>query len=308
MAAAEQYETLMLQITETIFGGYEVMLFDQSFGETIIFCQLLKEYKRLFNKKIFIFYKRNSLTTLLENCPEINALLLIKPEVYQQLAGSGYLITRCRVKDFEIMHSIVGISKKNVVTELCDFMRIPFDSPRTPYSLPDSDVFQNNPFLDDFLSDSKVIYLIPDANFLSGSVSTDFWVSIAKSLKDKGYKLLINSQVEILPDEAHVFPDILSCVTIARRCSCVLGVRTGLMDIIASFTDTPIIGVYPDDTHPSWGCCSWTFNVEKDKAASYMKGWSIAKFFREKNVFEPVNKDAAALTEEILAALDSISP
>lgn len=304
MLSDKEYEALVEDIKGIIAGGYTVFLLEQGFGEISLFAKLLYKYKELYNKKVCLFVKRRILLSILECCPWIDDVMYIEPELYDKLASNGYLRLYCRVRDVSMYHFIVGISKDTAKTEICDYLALPFDTKLKDYEIPEVEYDWESFFHENKIKMGKTVYIVPHANFLRNTVPDNFWSILVNRLQKEGFTTLINSNKIIVDDVPHVFFDMDISLTLAKKCGFVVGTRTGFMDIIGAFSKVPIVAIYPDDSHPSWDGCSWTCNVQKDRALSYMHGWGIRNMFDRDNVDELVYNNTDDIINRIIEKLN----
>ena len=147
---------------------------------------------------------------------------------------------------------------------------------------------------------SRVVFLVPEALYFGYDVVSDqFWELLCQRLLELGYIPFFNSSREIVPGIPHVIWDLKYVMILVEKCKRVIGVRTGLMDALAAFTDARMYVIYPDDDNPTW--------VDKpqypgpDKSLAYIEsGGSVSEKHRDEGVVEFVHTEDEADIDLIL--------
>lgn len=300
------YEKFCDGIKELICSGYEVMLFHQGFGETVMFTQLIYKYKELSHKKLCILVKVDTRGEILRACPYIDEVIDLPTEMFNRISSDGSLRIYCRIKSFLDLHNIIGINKRNVRVQVCDFLGIPEDTPLVSYPIGDVNANWDEYFEHYNLKYNKTVYVVPHALFLQNTVSKEFWEKLVSILYDNGFSVIINMPEEYIKGVPFAYFDIKTSLALASRCGYIVGVRTGFMDLAASFTKCNIQAIYPDDSHPSWDICKkelWKEPIEKNYAVKYMEGWSIKNIFGKEDANEIVYTNDEDVIRDIMKKL-----
>lgn len=127
----------------------------------------------------------------------------------------------------------------------------------------------------------KTILLNPYANSMNG-VSDDFWVNLAKLLRNKGYNILTGvcgSQKAINGTVAINFP-LERTVSLVEACGWVIGLRSGFLDLCA-LSSTKIV-VIENDTYHLTDACNLEYWWPQNKNI-----WSL-RYNDEENMLEKV--------------------
>lgn len=238
--------------------GFQLFLVHNGLGETILFLELLPEWKKQNQKKIFALTMENSRTVLCERCPAVEETLEVEPDVWQALAKNQELTEKTGLIDLMKLHfdPQIKLFGSHLADKLRGFLRLPPGAPRTRFSfsfsrqeLQDREAFAEANSLDL----SKLIFLVPDGFCFGDRVVTpEFWDRLCRELRARGFVPIFNSMKEIVAGVPCMFPDLVHLLLLVDACKKVVGVRTGLMDVVATFTDARVEVIYPDDENPIW--------------------------------------------------------
>ncbi|MCR5546854.1 MAG: hypothetical protein K6F30_10325 [Lachnospiraceae bacterium] len=302
MISQKEYEELCKTIRELCQSGYEVMLFHQGFGETAIFLQVVYKYKELSGKKLFIITYTSTRTEILKCSDVIDEVFEVPKDVYLMLSGENQMLNELGIKNFLAMHNM-DLDRSTMKNEVCEFLGIPKDTPYRHLSLPGIQANWDEYFRTKNLLPGKTVYIVPHALFLGKVVPEEFWEKLVERLREEGYTAIMNLPSETIPGVPFAYFDMVVSLQLAKHCGCVVGARTGFMDLVATFTDLPIIAIYPDDTHPSWDICkkyTWREPVNGDYAKVYMESTGINTLFPRDGITELVYTSDEEIIDEII--------
>ncbi|WP_167956022.1 glycosyltransferase family 9 protein [Anaerosporobacter faecicola] len=119
--------------------------------------------------------------------------------------------------------------------------------PLYTYHTKESERYVEQLFIDNNLIKGKTAILMPYAK-TSIEMSEYFWIEIARKLNEKGYKVCTNCGGEgeqVIPGTQKLFFDIKYALETVETAGLVIGLRSGLCDVIASAKCRKII-LYPD--------------------------------------------------------------
>lgn len=291
----EQMTQFINSMTILINDGYEIFLFHQGLGETCTFCLLMKSYREFSNKKIMVITMNEARTQLLQQCPFIDDVFQVNPQVYHTLASTPSFLKQFNIKDFLTLHYIprdVNIVK-TTRDEICYYLGMPLDYPFYKYQL--SSKTSNSietMLMQNGFEKGKTILLVPHALcFGDNVVPPQFWTILVDQLHSKGFRAIFNSDKTIVPQIPSIFLPITESVHLANYCGNVIGSRTGFLDVLSAFSSAKIQAIYPDDSNPIWETNPGLRNSNLPnvgKSLKYMKSWSLNKMFENDNAIEYV--------------------
>lgn len=95
-------------------------------------------------------------------------------------------------------------------------------------------------------SSKPTILILPDVRTLKDDqFSTEFWCKAANIINGAGCNVLFNTG-NTIGSYVHIFPELIQMPYLGRRVQGVIGVRSGLSDILAGTTETPLLQIYPE--------------------------------------------------------------
>ena len=300
---SDEYTKLCDQMRGLFDAGHELILFHQGFGETAIFMQVLYKHKEMKGKKICVFSHSSTRTELLRICPEIDEVFEISEDLFSKVRMNAEMVTGCEILDFYALHKM-PLDRSTLKTEICDFLDIPKDTPYRTIFLPHMEANWQEYFSAKHLLPHQTVYIVPHAVFLGKVVDDTFWGKLIRKLKEKGYTVIMNMPEETEPGVPFAYFDMLVSLKLAQMCGCVIGARTGFMDLVAAFTDIPLQVIYPDDTHPSWDICkqyTWEEPVYGDYAKKYMESTGLNTLYHRSDIEELVYSNDEETIEKIVS-------
>ncbi len=228
--------------------GHSFSMIITGLGETVACYLLLAEKEYSGSRKPFVpIVNSRYWNDLLEFFPgRLEEALACPSEVWDALAKD---------KNFLQFYGIRYIDKDKyfpTVKDLfCEQLDIPSDTQYRRFPIrsrhrEDMEAY----FKSNHLIPGKTVFLIPTAGlFGSEIVSQNYWMKFSAAIRKKGGTVFFNSNVPIgrepygfLPFED--LPDFVSL------CGYAVGLRTGLLDYIAAFTNTKILAIYPNQFCP----------------------------------------------------------
>ncbi len=236
------------RIIELAKKGQSLSMITMSLGETVACYLFLAEKEYFGNRKSFIpILNSRYWNDLLEFFPgQLEEALVCPPGAWDTLKNDKNFLLQWDIRcwDEERFSSTVR-------DFLCEALDIPPDTRYRRFQIHSrhkEDVeayFESN-----HLIPGRTVFLIPEARFFDSEiVSQDYWVKLSTAIRKKGGTVFFNSNVPIgrepygfLPFED--LPDFVSL------CGYAVGLRTGLLDYIAAFTNTKILAIYPNQFCP----------------------------------------------------------
>lgn len=152
----------------------------------------------------------------------------------------------------------------------------------------------------------KTIIIIPEARSFQCSLLTNkFWIQLADSMAEKGYQVVFNSK-DIYGEYSSVFLSIAETIVLANLCGYVIGVRSGLLDILAGETNAFIQAIYPSNNELTQNDCKhltqFGLPPHSTPAEKFLCFFSLANIRNDGKITEIVlqSQNKEMLIEELL--------
>lgn len=102
-------------------------------------------------------------------------------------------------------------------------------------------------FRSECLIPGRTVFIVPISNFCGSEVvSRDYWVKLSAAIRRKGGRVFFNSKTPVVEGEPFGFLALEDLPDFIGLCGNVVGVRTGLMDFFAGFSDAKCIVIWPN--------------------------------------------------------------
>ncbi len=237
--------------------GFSVLILKKATGETAIFSGLMHAYREKYDKKIALIMIETDRPGLeiMENCPFVDRIYKIDADTMFYFAKYPDLYSKHDVKNLTLMYKgYMGLKPRNIREATCSSLGISFDVfPKFFYLEPENARNVRDFFDSNGLIKGKTVYIVPDAVALGKEiVPDDFWEKCVEFIKEKGLGVVINSKEEIISGIPTVFMGTRDTMEMIRLCGYVIGVRTGLLDLVCAFTDAKVLGIYPNELNSLW--------------------------------------------------------
>lgn len=291
--------------------GFEVMLFHQGLGETCIFSRLMKAYTEKTKKPLILIAWDDSRKALLEQCPYIYNVMSCDNSFFYALNSYVEFRAALQIKNFEAMHYMKFENVTTMREETCSFLGLPYDSEDSDYIVNSKNPDALRQYFDELgLKLGKTCFLIPYALCYGNEVvSYEFWKKLSIRLREEGYEPVFNSYEEIVSGVPYVYLPMEEVPAFAKLCGNVIGVRTGLLDVIATFTDVKIQAIYPNEFCPIWHqnpALYTDLDISlKEKSERALYDMAIRRVVGRGNVFEFIHGNEDEDIQKIIEHLDS---
>ncbi|MDE6742889.1 MAG: hypothetical protein K2J95_03305 [Lachnospiraceae bacterium] len=289
-----------------------MMLFHQGLGETCIFSRLMKAYTEKTKKPLILIARDDSRKALLEQCPYIYNVMTCDISFFYELASYKEFRAALQIKNFETLHYINFENVTTMREEICSFLGLPYDAEDSDYIVKSKFPDALGQYFDELgLKRGKSVFLIPHALCYGNEVvSFEFWEKLSIRLREEGYEPVFNSCEEIVPGVPYIYLPIEEVPAFAKLCGNVIGVRTGLLDVIATFTDVKIQAVYPNELCPIWHQNQMLYKgldiSLKEKSERAIYDMAIRRVVGRGNVFEFIHGNEEEDIQKLIEHLDVI--
>lgn len=290
--------------------GFEVMLFHQGLGETCIFSRLMKAYTEKTKKPLILIARNDSRKALLEQCPHIYDVMSCDISFFEALASYKKFRAALHIKNFEALHYMKFENVTTMREEICTFLGLPYDAEDSDYIVKSKYPDALGQYFDELgLKRGKSVFLIPLAICYGNDVvSYEFWEKLSIRLREEGYDPVFNSYEEIVPGVPYVYLPMEDVPDFTKLCGNVIGVRTGLLDVIATFTDVKIQAVYPNEFCPIWHQNPALYKgldiSSKEKSERAIYDMAIRRVVGRGNVFEFIHGNEEEDIQKMIEQLE----
>lgn len=117
------------------------------------------------------------------------------------------------------------------------------------------------------LREGKTIFIAPDTD-LFGPLGKElksiaFWTRLSEALAEEGYDAVFYSKEAVVPGIPYVFLELAELPRFIEMCGNVVGIRSGLLNFIAVFTDVAIQCFWPEDDSIYFNTDTWKNFAER---------------------------------------------
>lgn len=224
-------------------------------GDFIIGCSLLKEFKKEYGGKILIFYKNANQLEFIKALNIADKITKLPREIYYSTCTNS--ITEIHNENglrkgemYELSHHVFKDAenqKSNNFTELYAKMlhlkniklAIPKFSPQVVENV--------NKLYNEISNGKKVIMLSPHANsYDEREISYHYWRKIGKYLEAQGYKVVINTNRKFFEEFENVYLPLPEQCYFSTLCYGNISLRSGFTDLITICGANNQIVLYPE--------------------------------------------------------------
>ncbi len=250
--------SILLKILDILSNDYHIFFIPNlGFGETVILATLINQYKKLYKKKIIFFCVNKSRKLLYQLFNNIDFVDEISSNDYLKFHK---LINHNSYKNIKIIENPYKKHNRKITT-MVDIMKaslnLPEDSKLDSLNIEDDYIYKiKNDYASLNLEDNydKNILIIPEALCLGNNiVPKNFWKNFSRIMKEKGYNVIFNTELDSLKEENCIYPNIKEFLGLSNYFKYIVGVRTGLFDVLANYNKkSNMIVIYPNKNNDCW--------------------------------------------------------
>lgn len=250
---------------------YEYFLFHSGLGESLGFFYWLKEYRKISKKKLLVFCVSDAHLSLANLSPYIDMTIQVPPVVFDYLyifCSKDYGIKNfcgfyedSKVLDMRRARSPYG--KIGFFENVQTFLGIPAITKWSRYDvqLPEQSIANAKKVFNDMgLVRGRTIFMGTDGVSQPLHHHKDFWVKLARRLREKNFEVVTNSPTPIIPDCKNVFLPLADSSAFVGLCGNVVSVTTGFVEAICSVNVRDKINlkfvIYSDKDSKIWDYAS----------------------------------------------------
>lgn len=232
-------------------GNSNTTLFLQTdhLGETYVSCAYIRCIKTSGKEFLFLTSQKYTLQ-LIKLFPEISQAYLVSHNAIKMLNNRRIeLAKRCNIQSLNIYRDKWDQEKpQNMIDAYKFLLNIETELPLNSVLTKAEDEHKIRCVLARTASKlNKTAILTPEVRSLKCSLlKKDFWIQLADCLVQNGYSVIFSSPQKY-GGYPSVFLSIEETIVLARACGYVIGVRSGLLDILAGETEGFIQAIYPSN-------------------------------------------------------------
>lgn len=149
------------------------------------------------------------------------------------------------------------------------------------------------------LSKGNTILIAPDAVSCNIDLSDEAWIHVADLCTQMGYKVLFNVDKEgRFAKYQTVFLPMVETLHFIAEGGHFIGLRSGLCDVMAAFTDVNALIIYPNNKRP--GEYPSIVGYDTDPNGAYLRYCSLKNIFPSKQFTEVIYSGEEALFQTVL--------
>ncbi len=233
------------QIIEEEYQDYWIFVPFWPWGDFMMACAMLEQFKREKGGNILIFYANKSQLEFIKAFDFADEILPIPLDIYYSL---------CTTDRPYCKHNKAGLKKghiyelshhvfKEVYIKMLQLAVPQFSKLNLTRKMKSKveDIF------DEVSEGKEVIMITPHAHsYDEREISYQFWITIAKQLEQEGYKVVFNSKSPDYEDFESVFLPLIEQCYFATLCYSNITLRSGFTDIITIMGAQNQVVIYPE--------------------------------------------------------------
>lgn len=245
---------LFIEDLERQYSDYWIFSTFWPWGDFLMCCALLSEFKKKNGGKILVLYASDRQLDFINTFKFADETLKICPEFYFALCTNKsysehnkYGLTKGHI--FEMSHHVYKEAETNKSSNFMELYAKMFNLSQYNMEKPTipEEVQTKVKALYNEISQSKPLVLItPDAHsYDSKEISIEFWENLVSKLENGGYKVIFNTKRKNFEKFESIFLPLLETSYLATLCDTNISIRSGFTDIITIMgVDNQII-LYP---------------------------------------------------------------
>lgn len=224
-------------------------------GDFIIGCSLLKEFKKENGGKILLFYKNKNQLEFIKSLGIADKIIKLPREIYYATCTNTitekhneYGLKKGAI--YELSHHVFNSAETNksnnfteVYAKMLNLRDIKFSTPQFSKEIID----EVNALYSKISRGKKVIMLSPHANsYDENEISSHYWRKIGIYLENLGYKVVVNTNKNLLNEYESVYLPLPEQCYFATLCYGNISIRSGFTDLITICGANNQIVLYPE--------------------------------------------------------------
>lgn len=238
------------------YADYWIFVPFWPWGDFIIGCSLLKQFKKEHGGKILIFYKNANQLEFIHSLNFADKAIKIPREIYYATCTKSIIEKDHNTYGlqkgmlYELSHHVFNEAESNksenfveVYTKMLNLNKVDLEIPNFPTEIKQK---VNNLF-EKISNGKKVIMISPHANsYDEKEISSSFWIKIGKELESHGYKVVFNTNTLLYNNFEKIYLPLAQQCYFASLCSANISLRSGFTDLITICGIENQIILYPE--------------------------------------------------------------
>jgi len=255
-SAIDRYHTLKLKFflfrIEITHRNDWIFFVAVPIGDTLVFCDLLQEFKRRFGHRTVLLLRDQSRATLARQFAGVDFVYVFpRVDMYEEVLQKGLWtsgLKRGKIMGPPVMtndHSEIRVHAGDCfLDQYKDYLHIiDYKGKVGVATPPNAPTCSNNE-----------VYIVPDANTLALSVEKSFWLAVANRLVQLNMVPVFNAPIGSYGNYRCAFLSLADIPQKAASYRAIIGVRCGLLDLFAWGSPKCLVAIYPREiTHPTYG-------------------------------------------------------
>lgn len=239
---------------ETKYSDYWIFTPFWAWGDFIMGCALIKQFKKEHGGKVLMLYANKKQKHFIESFKDIDECIKVSPEFFY---ANGFIqpytihnqYGLSRGKLFEISHHVFKKASENksdnftqVYQKMLDIKELKYSKPEIPDKTKEEVINLYN----NIAKGKEIIMLTPHANsYDEKEISPEFWNTIAKTFEDNGYKIVFNSSSDKFNKFEQLNLPLFEQSYFATLCKGNISIRSGFTDVITVFGAQNQVVLFP---------------------------------------------------------------
>lgn len=220
----------------------------------------LKAYKERIQKSLIFYIAGERGREALGLCPYIERVEGIPADCLEYIEDV-FVSEKNRIFDLRLLFE--NPDKLDALKSVKKFFRLPEDTVYDRFTLKSSPDREKIVRLFESLGlrKGKTVFIVPYANWF-GPIGRElksmaFWTQLCAALSKEGYEVVFNSEEAVVAGVPYVFLELAELPEFIEMCGNVVGIRTGLLNFIADFTNVTIQCFWPENDSVYFNTDSW---------------------------------------------------
>lgn len=305
---------------EKKYADYWIFVPFWPWGDFIICCSLLDQFRKEHGGKILLFYANNEQLKFIKSLKIADKIIKIPSEIYFRLNHkSEYIVHEGQLtkgKIFEMSHMTYKVGKDQktnnfveLYKNMLDIKDVNFQQLQLPQNLQSELKLK----LSKIAQNRKVIMITPESrSYDQNEINFHYWKKLGLKLESCGYKVIFNTKNIKYADFTCLYLPLLEQVYISTLCYANISIRSGFTDLITIMGANKQIVFYPESMRfitiseeEQNKEMSRIFNINKNLSFQQnMFNWTSINNMYKKNYLEIVLK-YENIYNKLLDKLDS---
>lgn len=230
---------------------WQIIYPPQGMGDILYICLLLKEYKKLYRKKILLIVIKPYFKQLAEIfTKEVDEVLLASGENFSFISRLKH---HKNVLNIEAELYEKGMKWESFRINLIKIMKLNENAKLEMLTCP---TFKLKDTSVSFVKGKSVI-ISPHATTCPKCVPDSFWTDLANTFLSRGFGVVFNSNDKAFESYQCHLLSIDETIALADECGYFIGYRSGLCDVLAYFSKCKKIFICPSNPHGNTNAEQW---------------------------------------------------